>query len=95
MVLLANRFPRLISILTSAIFVSRTSGITSILKYNSVNPIIFYAGLYCNIFFGIMTECYLVFLSNTNNLLTVVWFQVISSVNDSYMISSNYFLLLG
>ena len=38
-VLLANRFPRLISILTSTIFVSRTSGITSILKYRSVNPV--------------------------------------------------------
>ena len=39
MVLLANRFPRLISILTSTIFVSETSGIMSILKYMSVNPI--------------------------------------------------------
>ena len=39
MVLLAKRFPRLISIQTSAIFVSGTRGITSILKYISVNPI--------------------------------------------------------
>ena len=38
-VLLAYRFPRLISILMSAIFVSGTSGITPILKYMSVNPI--------------------------------------------------------
>ena len=38
-VFLANRFPRLISLLTSAIFVSRASGITAILKYRSVNPI--------------------------------------------------------
>ena len=38
-VFLANGFPRLISILTSAIFVSGTSGILSILKYRSVNPI--------------------------------------------------------
>ena len=35
----ANRFPRLISLPTSAIFVSGTSGITAILKYRSVNPI--------------------------------------------------------
>ena len=38
-VFLANRFPRLISALTSAIFVSGTSGITSILEYRRVNPI--------------------------------------------------------
>ena len=40
MVFLANRFSRLISLLTSAIFVSATSGITDILKYRSVNPIV-------------------------------------------------------
>ena len=34
-----NRFPRLTSLPTSAIFVSGTSGITAILKYRSVNPI--------------------------------------------------------
>ena len=39
-VFLANRFPRLISLPTSAIFVSGTSGITAILKYRSVNPIV-------------------------------------------------------
>ena len=43
-VFLANRFPRLISILTSTIFVSRTSGITAILKYWSVNPITYKNG---------------------------------------------------
>ena len=37
---LTNRFPRLISLLTSAIFVSGTSGITAILKY--VNPTYIY-----------------------------------------------------
>ena len=36
---LTNRFPRLISILTSALFVSGTRGIMAILKYRSVNPI--------------------------------------------------------
>ena len=36
---LTNRFSRLISLPTSAIFVSGTSGITAILKYRSVNPI--------------------------------------------------------
>ena len=36
---LTTRFPRLISLPTSAIFVSGTSGITAILKYRSVNPI--------------------------------------------------------
>ena len=41
MVFLANRFPRLISLQTSAIFVSGTSGITAILKYRSANPIVF------------------------------------------------------
>ena len=35
----ANRFPRLISLPTSTIFVSGTSGITAILKYRSVNYI--------------------------------------------------------
>ena len=39
MVLLASRFPRLISLPTSTIFVSGTSGITSILKYRGINPI--------------------------------------------------------
>ena len=34
-----NRFPRLISLPTPAIFVSETSGIMAILKYRSVNPI--------------------------------------------------------
>ena len=37
---LTNRFPRLTSLPTSALFASRTSGITAILKYKSVNPII-------------------------------------------------------
>ena len=37
---LTNRLPRLISLPTSTIFVSGTSGITAILKYRSVNPII-------------------------------------------------------
>ena len=36
---LTNRFPRLFSLPTSAIYVSATSGITAILKYRSVNPI--------------------------------------------------------
>ena len=36
---LTNRFSRLISLPTSTIFVSRTSGIMPILKYRSVNPI--------------------------------------------------------
>ena len=36
---LTNRFPRLISLSTSTIFVSGTCGITAILKYRSVNPI--------------------------------------------------------
>ena len=36
---LTNRFPRLIILPMSAIFVSGTSGITAILKYRSVNPI--------------------------------------------------------
>ena len=36
---LGNRLPRLISLPTSAIFVSGTSAITAILKYRSVNPI--------------------------------------------------------
>ena len=40
MVFLANRFPKLINILTSTDFVSGTSGITPILKYRSVNPIL-------------------------------------------------------
>ena len=39
---LTNRFPRLISLPTSAIFVSRTSGIAAISKYRSVNPIYIY-----------------------------------------------------
>ena len=39
-VFLTNRFPRLISLPTSAILVSGTSGITAILKYRSVNPIV-------------------------------------------------------
>ena len=38
-IFLTNRFPRLISLPTSAIFVLGTSGITAILKYRSVNPI--------------------------------------------------------
>ena len=37
---LINRFPRLISLPTSAIFVLGTSSITAILKYRSVNPIL-------------------------------------------------------
>ena len=36
---LTNRFPRQISLPTSTVFVSGTSGITAILKYKSVNPI--------------------------------------------------------
>ena len=36
---LTNWFPRFIDLLTSAIFVSGTSGITAILKYRGVNPI--------------------------------------------------------
>ena len=36
-----NRFPRLIILPMSAIFVSGISGITAILKYRSVNPISF------------------------------------------------------
>ena len=39
---MTNRFSRLISLPTSAIFVSGTSGITAILKYRSVNPIYIY-----------------------------------------------------
>ena len=38
-IFLTNRFSRLISLQTSIIFVSGTSGITAILKYRSVNPI--------------------------------------------------------
>ena len=38
--ILTNRFQRLISLLTSAIFVSGTSGITAILEYRSVNSIL-------------------------------------------------------
>ena len=37
---LTNRFLRLISLPTSTIFVLVTSGITGILKYRSVNPIV-------------------------------------------------------
>ena len=37
---LTNRFPKPISLPMSAIFVSGTSGITAILKYRCVNPII-------------------------------------------------------
>ena len=37
---LTNRFPRLINLPTSAIFVSGTSGITVILKYSRVIPIV-------------------------------------------------------
>ena len=40
MIFLANWFPRLISLPTSTIFISGTSGITAILKYRSVNPIV-------------------------------------------------------
>ena len=43
--LLTNRFPRLISLLTSTTFVSGTSGITAILKYRRVNPI--YIDIFC------------------------------------------------
>ena len=39
MTFLTNRFSRLISLLTSTIFVSGTSSITAILKYWSVNSI--------------------------------------------------------
>ena len=39
---LTNRFPRLISLLTCAMFVSGTSSVTAILKYKSVNPIYFF-----------------------------------------------------
>ena len=38
-IFLTNRFPRLISLPMSTIFVSGTSGITVILKYRGVNPI--------------------------------------------------------
>ena len=41
MTFLTNRFSRLISLPTSTIFVSGTSGIMAILKYRSVNPIHF------------------------------------------------------
>ena len=46
MVFLANRFPRLIILPTSAIFVSGTSGITAILKYRSVNSVSYTHGNY-------------------------------------------------
>ena len=36
---MTNRFQKLISLPTSTIFVSGTSGITAILKYRSVDPI--------------------------------------------------------
>ena len=39
MTFLTNRFPRLISLPTSTVFVSGTSGIMAILRYRSVNPI--------------------------------------------------------
>ena len=47
---LTNRFPRLISLPTSAIFVSGTSGITAILKYRSVSPIYIYIYIYISLF---------------------------------------------
>ena len=43
---LNNRFPRLVSLLTSAIFVSGTSGIRAILKYRSVNRVYFFFIIY-------------------------------------------------
>ena len=43
---LTNRIPSLISLPTSAIFVSGTSGVTAILKYRSVNPIYIYIYIY-------------------------------------------------
>ena len=49
-VFLANKFPRLISLPTSAIFVSGTSGIMAILKYRSVNPFVLVLFLF-SIFF--------------------------------------------
>ena len=39
-IFLTSRFSRLISLPTSTIFVSGTSGFTAILKYRSVNPIV-------------------------------------------------------
>ena len=36
---LTNKFPKRISLPTSAIFVSGTSGITAIIKYRCANPI--------------------------------------------------------
>ena len=45
------RFPRLISLPTSAIFVLGTSGITAILKYRGVNPIYIYMYIYIFIYY--------------------------------------------
>ena len=53
-VFLANRFPRLISLPTTAIFVSGTSGITAILKYRSVNPIVLVLFLFSLSFISII-----------------------------------------
>ena len=39
---LTNRFPRLISLSTSAIFVSGKSNVTAISEYRSINPIYIY-----------------------------------------------------
>ena len=39
----------------------------------------------------LQTVIYQVFLSNTDNLHTVVWFQVFLSNTNNYMVSSNYF----
>ena len=40
------------------------------------------------------TIIYQVFLSNTNNLHTVVWFQVFLYNVDDHMVSSKYFYLI-
>ena len=46
----ANRFSRLISLLASTIFVLGTSGITAILKYRNVDPIVSLVFFYKNDF---------------------------------------------
>ena len=50
------------------------------------------------VFWGVGGGCtiiwYQVFLSNTDNLNTVVWFPEILSASDNHLVSSNYFYLM-
>ena len=56
---LTNRFTSLISLPMSALFVSRTSGITAILKYRSVNTLIY---IYIYIYIYIWTMLFIFWL---------------------------------